>query len=110
MLRQIIFASLLTIGSTLALVNSVKSQTSSSEVNSALNETNRIIKKANDYNDNVAVPEGQRYQRYLNELYQSCLSGDSTACTQYQSKMRSQQRWQIHLDQQYKIWAENRRF
>lgn len=110
MLRQIIFASLVSIGSALTLVNPTIAQTSSAEVNQLLNQTNQVIKDANNYNKNVAIPAGQRYQNYLNQLYQSCLNGNSSACQQYQSRTQKQIRWQNHLNRQYETWAKNRRF
>lgn len=110
MLRKLLVTSLLALGSTVTLLNPANAQTTDPYVNQLLQETDRVISDTNRYINNVAIPEGQRYQRYLNQLSQACMGGNANACQEYNLRMRRQERWQEHLNQQYLNWIRNRRY
>ncbi|BDA76479.1 hypothetical protein CAL7716_106450 (plasmid) [Calothrix sp. PCC 7716] len=103
MIRKLVVTSLLTLGSTLVLLNPVNAQSSNPEVNQILQETNQLVNEANSFVNNVAIPEGQRYQRYLNQLAQACSRGHGGACQEWRLRNYQQQRWQNHLIQQQRI-------
>ncbi len=87
MFRQIIFTSLLTIGSAIALVNPATAQFDA--------ETIRVLQLAkqggylssplNQIPVRNAIIEQQNNQNYQNLLYQACQRGNRPACNQYQS-------------------------
>ena len=110
MLRQMIFTSLLTISSVLALVNPAPAQTTDPQVNRLLQQSNQAVGSANRYMNNVAIPEAQKNQIYMNQLYQYCLRGNGAACQQYRSLAARYQQQQIFYQQQYTNWLNNRRY
>ena len=71
-----------------------KAQTSSPGVNSILGETNDVIQQVTPGIQQLER-EGQRYQNYLNQLFNQCMAGNRAACNEHDRRMKAQNR---HLD------------
>lgn len=95
MIRHFLLASAITLSSTLALTSTASAQTTDPYVNQLLNETNGAIKEAEDFLNEVVIPEGQQYQAYLQQLYYNCSAGNMAACNEYNIRMERQR---IHMD------------
>jgi hypothetical protein len=108
MLHKLLVASLLALGSTVTLLNPANAQTTNPHLNQLLQDTDKVISDTNIHIKRI-TPEVERYQRYLNQLSQACLNGNTNACQEYNLRMRRQERWQEHLNQQYLNWIRNRR-
>lgn len=90
------------------LAHPLVAQANSSEVNEILNEVNRLDQEANQLILRTQ-PEAQKYQAYLNSLYQQCLAGDRHACTEHSNRMQQQQQWLDYLKNRQDEFYRNRR-
>ena len=109
MLRQIAIASILTLGSALTLINPTQAQTTDPQVNSLLRQANQAVSESNSFINNVARPEAQQYQNYLNRLRQLCFRGNTAACQEHNVRMSAQLRLQNQVQAQYNYYLNNRR-
>jgi hypothetical protein len=109
MLRQIAIASILTLGSAVTLIHPTQAQTTNPQVNSLLRQANGVVSESNSYMNNVARPEAQQYQNYLNLLRQLCFRGNSAACQEHNVRMNAQLRWMNQVQTQYNYYLNNRR-
>lgn len=73
------------------LAHPLVAQANSPEVDQILNEVNQLDQQA-DQLIRQTQPEAQKYQAYLNNLYQQCLAGNRNACTEHGNRMQEQQR------------------
>jgi hypothetical protein len=109
MLRQIAIASLFTLGSAFTLIHPTQAQTTNPEINNLLRQANQAVSESNSFMNNVARPEAQQYQNYLNSLRQLCFRGNSAACQEHNARMSAQLRWQNQVQAQYNYYLNNQR-
>ena len=109
MLRQIAIASLLTLGSAFTLIHPTQAQTTNPQVNSLLRQAGQAVSESNSFINNVAAPEAQQYQNYLNLLRQLCFRGNTAACQEHNVRINAQLRWQQQVQAQYNYYLNNRR-
>ena len=109
MFRQIIFTSLLTIGSAITLVNPATAQFDA-QTTRLLQQANQANASAYRYMNNVAIPQAQSNQNYLNSLYQYCLRGNTSACQQYRSLSNVRLQQYNNSIQQLQNYSNTRRY
>lgn len=86
LMRKLILGSMLIASSIFTFPNTANANSVQNEINSI----NRTIRDVTRYERRVLNPAVRKNQRYLNWLYRACMNGNMNACSQYNIRIRRQ--------------------
>jgi hypothetical protein len=89
------------------LARFIMTKANSSEVNQVLDQVNQRDQEA-DQLIQQSQPEAQRYQAYLNNLYQQCMQGNRGACAEHGQRMKERQGCLEHIRESQQEFYCNR--
>jgi len=108
MIRQLLLASVIALGSTCTLINAASTQTSDSYTNQLLRQAQGVAADA-QRDIQRYKPQADAYQAYLQRLYSACVNyGNRAACNEYQVRIRRQTQHQQNLQRQYDSYYNRR--